>query len=109
MCPPSSQGTCLDIVSAYHNSLLLPAHKAYVVSMWQGLIYVDHCTMEGLSSAGNIQGALTDALIKIFKARSIPRVLKWVDDFVFFCTPKPSESPSPTDLQYSYDITTILS
>src|SRR5882724_3562999 len=48
----------LGHMSAYRNSQLLPAHKAYVVSMWWGLIYVNHCTMEGLSSAGNIQGTV---------------------------------------------------
>jgi len=65
--------------------------------------------MEGLSSADNIQGAPADMLIEILKAKSIPIVLKWVDDFVLFHTPKLSESHSLIDLQYSYDITTILS
>jgi len=66
--------------------------------MWQGLIYVNHCTMEGFFSAGNIQGAPADTLIKILEANSIPIVLKWVDNFIFFCTPKLSESHSLTDL-----------
>jgi len=43
--------------------------------------------MEGLSSAGNIQGALMNALIAILKLKSIPNVLKWVNDFVFFHVP----------------------
>src|SRR5882672_10215284 len=60
-CPPGAQGACLDIVSAYRNSQLLPAHKPYVVSMWHNSIYIDHCTMEGLSSACNIQGSPADA------------------------------------------------
>jgi len=65
--------------------------------------------MEGFFSAGNIQGAPADTLIKILEANSIPIVLKWVDNFIFFCTPKLSESHSLTDLQYRNDITAILS
>src|SRR5882724_10657675 len=70
-CPPGSQGACLDIISAYRNSPLLLAHKAYIASMWQGQIYIDHCAMEGLSTAVNIQGAPDDALIEIFLSPSL--------------------------------------
>jgi len=65
----------------------LLAHKAYVASMWCNIIYIDHCTMEGLSSAGNIQGSPTDTLVTIFRSKSINEVLKWVDNFVFFHIP----------------------
>ena len=101
----------MDIMSAYRNSPLLPAHKAYVASMWHRGIYVDHCAMEGLSSAGNIQGAPADALIAIFKAKLIPHVLKWVDDFLFFRIPIPVPfyPSSPLHIQYSYDLSTIIS
>jgi len=110
-CPPGTQGVCLDIRSAYCNSPLLPAHKADVASMWCGGIYIDHCAMEGLSSAGNIQGAPTDALIAIFNAKSIPHVLKWVNDFVFFHVPIHDlfSTHSPQHIQYSYGIPTIMS
>jgi len=39
--------------------------------------------MEGLLTAGNIQGSPADTLVGNFKARSIDEVLKWVDYFVF--------------------------
>jgi len=65
--------------------------------------------MEGLSLAGNIQGAPTDALIKIFKSKSIPNVLKWVDDFVFFRIPLSPASQMSTEFQCSYDIMSIWS
>jgi len=39
--------------------------------MWHGNIYVDHCAMEGLSSSGNIQGVLANALISILKHHSV--------------------------------------
>src|SRR5882724_11657112 len=110
-CPQGLQGACLDIMSAYRNSPLLPAHKAYVASMWCNGIYVDHCMMEGLSSAGNIQGALMNALIAILKLKSIPNVLKWVNDFVFFHVPStlPPNPHSCTHFQYDHDLSTILS
>jgi len=98
-------------MSAYWNSPLLLAHKAYVTSMWHDQIYVDHCTMEGLSMASNIQGSPADALVAIFKAKSIDEVLKWVYNFVFFCIPisQPDSFPSPPPFQYSYNLSTILS
>jgi len=66
-CPAGTQGTTLDIIQAYRNSPLCPSHKAYVASMWQERIYIDHCAMEGLSSSRNIQGVLADALVAILK------------------------------------------
>jgi len=79
--------------------------------MWKGCIYADHCAMEGLSSASNIQGAPADVLIAIFKAKSIPHVLKWVDNFIFICVPilAPSSTCSPLHIQYSYGLSTIIS
>src|SRR5882724_11222576 len=109
-CPPGSQGACLDIISAYHNSPLFPAHKAYVASMWRDRIYVDHCTMEGLSSAGNIQGSPADALVTIIKSKLFDVVLKWVDDFVFFHVPipHPLNTHTHTHFQYKYDISSVF-
>ena len=109
-CPPGSQGACLDIVSTYHNSSLLPAQKAYVASMWRDGIYIYHCTMEHLSSASNIQGTPADALIAIFKLKAIPNVLKWVDDLLFFHIPSlhPPSILLPLLVHYDYEITTIL-
>jgi len=74
-------------MSAYQISPLFPAHKSYVASMWHNQIYVDHCAMEGFLTAGNIQGSPANALVTIFKVKSIDELLKWVDDFVFFCIP----------------------
>ena len=72
------------MMSEHCNSLLLPAHKAYVTLMLCGGIYVDNCAMESLSLAGNVP---TDAIINIFKAKSIPNMLQWVNDFMFFHIP----------------------
>jgi len=63
--------------------------------------------MEGLSAAGNIQGAPADALVSILKFHGIRHVLKWVDNFCIFQTPIIKNGPSP--LQYTFDISSILS
>src|SRR5882724_8545020 len=80
-CPPGMQGAFWDIMSTYLNSPLLPAHKTYITLMWCKQIYIDHCTMEGLSLAGNIQSSPADALVAIFKSKTIDKVMKWVEDF----------------------------
>src|SRR5882672_1172846 len=97
------------MIRAYHNSPLAPSHKPYVASMWRGGIYIDHCAMEGLSSAGNIQGCPADALVAIFKYKSICPVLKWVDDFVLFRTPSSSYTDTNGAITYTYpyDLLTV--
>ena len=94
----------------YRNSPLAPAHKAYVTSMWQGSIYIDHCTMGGLSSSSNIQGCPANALITIFKLNSIGPAIKWVDDFVLFCTPSSSfiNVKGAPKHSYTYDLSTVM-
>jgi len=52
--------------------------------------------MEGLFLASNIQGSHADALVAMFKSKTIDEVMKWVDDFVFFCTLIDQPNPSPT-------------
>jgi len=59
--------------------------------------------MEGLSLAGNFQGVPADALIALFKMKSIHYVLKWVNDFIFFHispTPHPSLDIAMTSFLY---------
>jgi len=70
--------------------------------MWKGGIYIDHCTMEGLCSAGNIQGCLANALVAIFHEKSIGPVLKWVDDFAIFHSLVSSSSNANGVIEYSY-------
>jgi len=78
--------------------------------MWKSGIYIDHCTMEGLCSVGNIQGCLADALVTIFHEKSIGPVLKWVDDFAIFNSPVSSGTIANDVIEYlySYDLPTIM-
>jgi len=78
--------------------------------MWHGLIYINHCMMEGLSTAGNIQGCPADVLLVIFKSKSISPALKWVNDFVLFCVPS-STATDATDTNtnaYSYNLSSVM-
>ena len=61
---------------------------------------MQHNAIEGLTSAGGIQGTPTDACIKILCANKIMPMFKWVDDFVIFRSP--STSPPLVD-QYTYE------
>src|SRR6266481_5779649 len=112
------QVASLDIEQAYHNSPILPRHKAYLASFWEGSIYVGHVAVEGLATAGGIQGSLADAMLDILCHRGIPDVFKWVDDVVIFWSPTLSSSlggPSdtrdytyPIDLAYFFNVTSPL-
>ena len=85
--PSGTQAASLDIECAYHNSSILPWHKVYLASFWEGSIYVGHVTVEGLATAGGIQGCLADAMLDILCHRGIPDVFKQVDDVVIFQLP----------------------
>src|SRR5882724_9572991 len=109
-CPPGSQAASLDMIRAYRNSPLAPAHKPHVASMWHGSIYIDHCAMEGLSTAGNIQGGPADVLLAILHSKSIGPALKWVDDFVFFHAPTycDTDAVGTVSYSYSYDLASVM-
>jgi len=62
------------------------------------------------SSAGKIQGHPANMLVTVFSLKSISPVLKWVDDFVFFCAPSHSYLDAKGTIQhlYLYDLASIL-
>src|SRR5882724_2149233 len=70
-CPPYMEAATLDMVQAYRNSPIIPEHKKYLAVCWQDEIYIQHNAVEGLSSAGGIQGMPADACIKILRANDI--------------------------------------
>ena len=97
----------LDMVQAYHNSPIIPAHKKYLAVSWQNEIYVQHNAVKGLSSVGGIQGTPADACIEILHAYGISPVFKWVDDFVNFRSP--SILPPQPDLHsFEYSLAAIF-
>ena len=104
----------LDIAKAYQNSPIVLGHKHFLSVMWENKIYVQHIAIEGLATAGGIQGTIADTCVTILKWQGIRPVFKWVDDFVLFRSPSPtttitrSFAPSTPDLHFPYDLTTIL-
>src|SRR5882724_4657863 len=67
------------------------------------MIIVQHNAVEGLSSAGGIQGTPAHACIDILRANDISPVFKWVNDFVIFRSPSDRH---PTLIGHSYDYDT---
>jgi hypothetical protein len=74
--------------------------------MWDNLIYVEHCAVFGLVSAGGIQGAIADALLDILASKGFGLTLKWVDDFVFFRSPLSGSIPS--NPSFPFNLASIL-
>jgi len=104
------QGATLNLIHAYRNLPLSLLHKSYVASMWHDNIYLDHCTMEGLSSSVYIQGILVDTLVSILKHHGVNKVLKWVNDFCLFRIPTPHAPAgiATSSQHYSIDISSIF-
>ena len=106
-CPPGMQATTLDMVQAYRNSLIILAHKKYLVVSWNDGIYVQHNAIEGLCLASGIQGTPADACIEILCMNGIHPVFKWVNDFIIFHSP--SLLPLPDDVpHYNYDLLSVF-
>ena len=104
------QATSLDIQNAYCNSPIAPQHKAYIAVMWLGEICIEHCTVFGLATSGGIQGTVADAAVAIFLFHGMSYIVKWVDDFVLFCSPITVLTDADNGVEYLYhiDLYTIL-
>jgi len=98
-----ASGTDHDSIQKF---TIIPAHKKYLVVSWQNYIYIQHNAVEGLSSAGGIQGMPADACIEILCANKITPVFKWVDNFVIFRSPTASHSLGGV-VVYDYDLTNV--
>jgi len=112
-CPVGTEAASLEMAKAYCNSPICPAHKKYLCVYWRDGVYIQHVAIEGLATAGGIQGNVADATIALLKYHRMEPTIKWVDDFVFFhcptLSPPPSAGPSFSfDLSTIYDITTPL-
>lgn len=104
--PPGSQAAVFDVDSAYRNIPVFPADQNFCCVQFLGSIYIDHCLDFGCTSSCGIFGRPADALVALFKHMSVPDILKWVDDFVFFRYPVSLHDVIPS---YSYDESLIWS
>ena len=107
-CPTGMEATLLDIAKAYRNSPISPKHKKYLCILWKGGVYVQHIAIEGLATAGSIQGCVADVTLAILKFHKIEPAVKWVDDFVFFRVPLPAIGPLPAKPVFKFNLFTIL-
>jgi len=107
-CPSNMEAASLDIAKAYRNSPIIPAHKKYLCVYWKEFVYVQHVAIEGLSTAGGIQGTVADATIDILKAHDIGPTIKWVDDFIFFRQPVQSSLSIDSHPIFSFDLSSIF-
>jgi len=82
-----TQAASLDIAKAYRNSPITPTNKKYLCVYWKDSVYIQHIAIEGLATAGGIQGSVADATVAILKVNDVEPIVKWVDDFVFFRSP----------------------
>jgi len=96
------------MIQGYQNSPIIPDRKKYLAICWQDQIYVQHNAIEGLSSAGGIQGFPTDTCIEILRVNNIGPIFNWVDDFTIFRSPSTS-LPLMGQHCYDYDLTSFTS
>src|ERR1700731_4874780 len=94
------------MVAAYQCFAIIPCHKCYIPIQWGGKIFPDHCTPFGLTTSGNIQGLVADALVDILHCHGILNVVKWVDDFNIFRFPS---QPSKVSFTYDFDLSSLFS
>ena len=106
-CSPGIEAASLDIEKAYQNSPICPEHKKYLCIHWKEAIYVQHITIEGLSTTRGIQGCVADATIALLKYSAVKPTIKRVDDFRFFQTPTPLVLPTQKPI-FPYDLSTIF-
>ena len=67
-----------------HTSSLHRASTLQYSVFCKDAIYVQHITVEGLSTASGIQGSMVDTTMAILKFHDIQPTIKWVDDFIVF-------------------------
>jgi len=77
---------------------------------WNNSIYVRHVAVEGLMTAGGIQGNATDALLDILQHHMIPHDFKWVDDVIIFRSPVCSfiNVDGMPKFTYGFDLDSVL-
>jgi hypothetical protein len=54
---------------------------------WEGKVRFDNTFSFGVCPAPGVFDCLADLLVHLLKFMSIEEILKWVDNFVFFCSP----------------------
>jgi len=106
-CLPGTEAATLDMIQAYWYSPIIPTHKKYLAVCWCDRIYMKHNAIEGLASAGGIQGTLADTCVEILSAHGIWPVFKWVNSFVIFKSPS-NMTLADSHHAYNYDLASVF-
>jgi len=69
---------------------------------------MQHVTVEGLATAGGIQGWIADMTLAVLKFHKIELAVKWIHDFVFFRVPLPMITAASSKPSLKFDLSTIL-
>ena len=75
-CPPGTEVASLDLTKAYWNSPILHGHKKYLPIQWHDHVFVQHVAIEGLATAGGIQGTVADMCLAIVDFHGIKPTVK---------------------------------
>ena len=100
-----SQAAVFDVDAAFRNIPVHPSAQQFLAVMIKGKIHIDHVLNFGASPSPGIFGRVADAAVKIFLSCGVDAVIKWVDDFVFFCYPTGPKRGSDYDFSYSSTLT----
>ncbi|QRV82385.1 polyprotein like [Ceratobasidium sp. AG-Ba] len=98
--PPGAQAATLDVESAYRQMPVSIVDQHNIVISWEDKLYVDHCVPFGARSSNGIFGRCGDGMSNICRVRGLGPVIKWVDDYLYFCFPSSSD---PSTFTYSVD------
>ena len=96
-----SQAAVFDVDSAFCNIPIHPSAHCFLVIMIRGQIHLDHVLNFGASPSPGIFGRVADAAVRIFLSCGMDAVIKWVDNFIFFCYPLGPQQRDAYDFHYS--------
>lgn len=99
--PGGTQVAVFDVDAAFCNVSLHCETRRFIALFLDNLIFLNLCLNFGKRSAPGIWGRIANVMVKILLERGIEALLKWVDDFIFFCFPNSRSSNG--SFTYSYD------
>lgn len=117
--PPLTQAAIFDVDAAFRNIPTHPSVRRFTAVMVGELIHLDNCLNFGAAPSPGIWGRVADAMAAILRKKGVNRLVKWVDDFVFFRSVDcslgsdkvenvilfryPTRTSSNSSVSYSYD------
>lgn len=85
--PPGSEVAVFDVNLAFQNILTCPQDWLKLAIAIDGNIHFNFCLNFGAASAPRIFGYVADAIVAIYHHCRVNNMLKWANNFIFFCYP----------------------